>query len=119
MVLGAFLVCNAPFADHGIGLHAVHSGQLSMKSFLSCSFCGTFGGSTDPSCSGTMKPDMVLGGNWVWMSPLPPVAVQVTQICKASAAAWPLDNNMALDLRYHMAFSGNRNFRHQSRPWLQ
>ncbi|KAH0521176.1 C-type lectin domain family 4 member A [Microtus ochrogaster] len=52
-----------------------------------------------------MDPDMVLGGTWVWMSPLPQVAVQVTQIFKAPAAAWPLDNNMALDLKYHMAFS--------------
>ena len=75
MVLGAFLVCNAPFAGHVTGLQAAHSGQLSMQSFLSCSFCVTFGGSTDPSCGGTMDPDMVIGSNWVWMSPLPQVAV--------------------------------------------
>ena len=64
----------------------------------------TFGGNTGlrlqyrSQCPQTTDLDMVLGSSQVWMSPLPQVAVRVTQIstgCTDSAAS---DTNMAPDL---------------------
>lgn len=54
--------------------------------------------STGPGHSRTMEPDMVLGSTRVWMSQLPPVAVQASHISTCPSNSGAFGHNMVVDL---------------------